>query len=87
MNSSSGGATVAEELPKLLPGQLKPDAKGRCRQGLHAINGGCWMKVGLEECREDGFAYFIYKGTCYLPVFPRARQPSSAPVKPAGRAH
>ncbi len=81
----AGRAAVVEDLPKPLPEQLKPDTKGQCRQGLYAINGGCWMKVALEECRGDGFAYFIYKGTCYLPVLPRTRQPTSAPVKPPRR--
>jgi hypothetical protein len=81
----AGRAAVVEDLPKPLPEQLKTDTKGQCRQGLYAINGGCWMKVALEECRGDGFAYFIYKGTCYLPVLPRMRQPTSAPVKPPRR--
>jgi hypothetical protein len=78
---------AVEVLPKPLPGQLKPDAKGQCRKGQHAINGGCWMKVelgDLEDCKGMGNS-FEYKGGCYAPIFPPAREPAAAPMKPAER--
>jgi hypothetical protein len=72
--------------PKPQPGQLKPDTKGQCRKGQHAINGGCWMKVelaDLDDCKGMGNG-FEYKGGCYAPIYPPARGPTSAPVKPGG---
>jgi len=38
-------------MPKPLPGQLKPDANGRCRKGQYVINGGCWLKVEVSATR------------------------------------
>jgi tRNA A-37 threonylcarbamoyl transferase component Bud32 len=69
--------------PKPQPGQVKPDAKGRCNKGYVAINGGCWLKadVALEECKAIGFEY---RGGCYAPIFPPTREPTSAPMKGAG---
>jgi serine/threonine-protein kinase len=64
---------------KPLPGQVRPDANGRCPY-RHAvpINGGCWKKTAEppEDCDEASYAY---KGACYLPVFPRPRPPTSGP--------
>jgi serine/threonine protein kinase len=78
--ASSGGVISVEVLPEPQPGQLKPDGNGRCRKGLIAINGGCWLKadVSLDDCKENGV---IYKGGCYAPVFPSTRVPTSAPRK------
>ncbi len=68
------------DLPsKPLRGQRRPDASGRCRsQNQVAINGGCWMKVpeSPESCDDDSY---VYKGSCYLPVFPRPPPPTSSP--------
>ena len=66
--------------PPPQPGQLKPDANGRCRKGLIAINGGCWLKasVDLEICAGNGY---VYRGSCYMPMFPPTREPTSAPMK------
>jgi serine/threonine protein kinase len=72
---------VAEEFSKTpVPGQLKPDAKGRCPDKQIAFNGGCWTKVALspEECRGNGA---MYQGSCYIPFFESARRPTSAPQK------
>jgi hypothetical protein len=82
----SGKETVAEEPPKPLPGQLKPDAKGRCPEGQIVLNGGCWMKAGVEpkKCQGDEFAYVVYKDTCYLPILTRMREPTSAPMNGTG---
>jgi hypothetical protein len=68
-----------QALPKEpLPGQLKPDAKGRCAGEQIAINGGCWAKLVLspEHCPEN---MYVYQGGCYHPMFPRGRVPTSAP--------
>ncbi len=70
---------IAQELPKQpLPGQIKPDAKGRCPTKQIAINGGCWVKVdaALEDCHGN---LFVYRGGCYLPMLTRGRVPTSAP--------
>jgi serine/threonine protein kinase len=72
-------SAIAQELPKTpLPGQLKPDANGRCPTKLIAINGGCWVKVELnsEECPSNGFKY---RGGCYMPFLVSQREPTSAP--------
>jgi eukaryotic-like serine/threonine-protein kinase len=72
---------VALEVPpQPQPGQLKPDANGRCRKGLIAINGGCWLKasVDLEICAGNGY---VYRGDCYVPMFPPTREPTSTPTK------
>jgi serine/threonine protein kinase len=70
---------IALELPKNpLPGQRKPNSKGRCPGEQVSINGGCWGKVVLtvDEC--PGHLY-VHEGGCYVPVFERARKPTSAP--------
>jgi hypothetical protein len=70
---------IAEELPKQpVPGQLKPDAKGRCRKKQIAINGGCWRKVDLDPDECHGNVY-VYQGGCYFPITVSGRQPTSAP--------
>jgi hypothetical protein len=74
-------ATMSEETPpEPLPGQAQPDAKGRCpRKGQVALNDGCWAQVPFErdECEAKGGS--IFKSTCYLPVFPLKRGPTSSP--------
>lgn len=73
-------AVALEVPPQPQPGQLKPDSNGRCRKGLIAINGGCWLKasVDLEICPGNGY---VYRGSCYVPMFPPTREPTSAPMK------
>jgi hypothetical protein len=67
-------------LPEPLPGQLRPDEKGRCHQGLVALNGGCWVEFAWapEKCTELGGQ--MMKGTCYVPFIPRGRRPNSSPM-------
>ncbi|MDY7226036.1 serine/threonine protein kinase [Hyalangium rubrum] len=70
---------IALEIPKQpLPGQRKPDGKGRCIKHQIALNGGCWWKVDLEvdDCPGTGY---VYQGGCYIPIFLPGRQPTSAP--------
>jgi serine/threonine protein kinase len=72
-----------DEPPKPFPGQLTPDARGRCpgRKQL-PINGGCWVEVPVkdaEECEENGYVFF--KARCFAPALDTRRKPppTSAP--------
>jgi hypothetical protein len=70
---------IAQEMPKQpLPGQRKPDSKGRCPTRQVAINGACWTKLDVdpEDCRGN---VYVYQGGCYFPMFTRGREPTSAP--------
>ena len=76
--------TVAQdEPPKPFPGQLTPDAKGRCPgRKQFPINGGCWVEhpaKDAEECEENGYVFF--KARCYAPALDTRRKPppTSAP--------
>lgn len=69
--------------PKPLPGQTRPDEKGRCpgRKQV-AINGGCWVEtlpMDAEECTENGYVYS--QGQCYSPALtpPSKPPPTSSP--------
>jgi hypothetical protein len=70
-------------LPTLLPGQMRPDAKGQCPGRKQVpINGGCWVDHPAKdaaECEENGQVFF--KDRCYAPAFgPRRKpQPTSNP--------
>jgi serine/threonine protein kinase len=71
---------AGEPLPEPLPGQTRPDAKGRCPLKRQvALNGGCWAETSWdrEECVELGGQMF--KGTCYVPSIPPGRRPTSSP--------
>jgi hypothetical protein len=78
-------ALAEETPPEPLPGQARPDAKGRCplKQQV-ALNGGCWAQVSLarEECEERGGS--IFKRACYLPIVPPKRSPTSGPTNKQG---
>jgi serine/threonine protein kinase len=70
-----------DTLPEPLPGQTRPDEKGRCpRKGLVTLNKGCWATTAVdrEGCAEMGGQMF--KGTCYVPFIPRGRRPNSSPM-------
>lgn len=73
---------MAEEpLPEPLPGQTRPDAKGRCPHKRQvALNGGCWMQISLDR---EGCAILsghVLKGACYVPMIPPGRQSTSNPA-------
>ncbi|ADO70182.1 Protein kinase [Stigmatella aurantiaca DW4/3-1] len=79
---STPGGPTEDTPPEVLPGQRRPDAKGRCaRPQQTPLNGGCWIKTPLarEEC--DTLKGSMFKGTCYLPVPHHERQPTSHPVR------
>jgi len=70
---------LAVEVPKEpLPGQLKPNKKGRCPQEQIAINDGCWGKVVVDAEHCHGNLY-VYRDGCYVPIYERVRKPTSAP--------
>jgi hypothetical protein len=51
-----GGKVLALDMPREpLPGQIKPNHGGQCPSSMHAINGGCWMKldVSIEDCKAE----------------------------------
>jgi serine/threonine protein kinase len=70
---------IARDMPKdPLPGQRRPDSKGRCPNRQVAINGACWTKVDAapEDCQGN---MVTYQGGCYLPMFTQGRVPTAAP--------
>ena len=75
-------STIAVDTPpKPYPGQLRPDASGRCpRKRQVPMHGGCWVKVDLaqKDCEESGYVY--KEGECYGPVLARARPATSGPA-------
>jgi hypothetical protein len=72
-----------DTVPKPFPGQVTPDAKGRCPGRKQTpINGGCWAEhaaKNAEECEESGMVFI--KDRCYAPVMGHRRKPppTSAP--------
>lgn len=83
--SSSDWEGIALDMPQHpLPGQLRPDANGRCHtKGQVAINGGCWLRIALDadDCEEDGY---VYRDKCYVAVFLPSRPPTSGSLRDAG---
>jgi hypothetical protein len=79
--ASSEKEPVASDVPeKTFPGQVQPDAKGRCpRPGHVVINGLCWAThpVNAQECEGSGYVYV--QGKCYAPVFSTRKKPTSNP--------
>jgi hypothetical protein len=68
---------IAEDTPpEPLPGQTRPDAKGRCpgdKQIL--INGGCWLEFPAANAREcEQNAYVFFKNRCYSPAMTSRRK-------------
>jgi serine/threonine-protein kinase len=70
--------------PKPLPGQRRPDAKGRCPSKLQvAINGGCWRKqpiTDMKDCDDDAY---VYRGACYVPTYAPPPRATSSPTQRA----
>jgi eukaryotic-like serine/threonine-protein kinase len=76
----SGRELLAKDAPpEPLPEQTRPDAKGRCPHKRQvAFNGGCWVELAREEC--EALNGYVYKNTCYVPVIPPGRPPTSQPA-------
>jgi len=72
-------------LPEPLPGQARPDTKGRCPSRSQVpINKGCWLEqpsMSAEECTERGSV--LFNGKCYAPALvpPKKPQPNSNPAE------
>jgi hypothetical protein len=75
-------AMTEDSLPEPLPGQTRPDDKGRCpRKQQVALNGGCWVLWERDKCEAlDGNGQ-LFQGRCYVPALPLSRQrpPTSSP--------
>jgi hypothetical protein len=77
------GVRAEDTPPEPLPGQARPNAKGRCPRPHHvSLGGGCWVKTSME--REDCESFKpiggnMFQGTCYMPVLLHGRQPTSDP--------
>jgi serine/threonine protein kinase len=74
---------MAEDVPpEPQPGQIRPDAKGRCpRKEQIPLNKGCWLEISLDSEACEGNGGRIFKKKCYLPVppIPLQRPPTSSP--------
>lgn len=80
---------LAEDtLPDPLPGQTRPDSKGRCpHKGQVALNRGCWVEIPVdrEACETlaiSGHQGRMFQNKCYVPVLPSGRRPTSGPTEP-----
>jgi serine/threonine protein kinase len=72
---------AADTLPEPLPGQTRPNAKGRCPHKRQvALNGGCWMESTFDPEGCAVLSGHMYKGTCYLPVIPPGRPSTTTPA-------
>ena len=78
--ATSTWSPMGMDLPSTpLPGQVRPNASGRCRTKYQvAINGGCWRKLREppEDCDDSSY---VYKDGCFVPVYPPPRPPTSSP--------
>jgi serine/threonine protein kinase len=88
LDKPPSGATAEgmsqDTLPEPLPGQARPDEKGRCpHKGLVSLNGGCWKETAWEPETCLPLGGQMFKGTCYVPFIPpgRKRPPTSDPLK------
>jgi serine/threonine protein kinase len=73
---SSDPQVLSEDtLPEPLPGQIRPDANGRCPHKRQvALNGGCWVP---EDC--EAFGGQLFKGRCYVPAMSPKPSPRFTP--------
>jgi hypothetical protein len=76
------GVQAEDAPPEPLPGQMRPNAKGRCSHPQQvSLNGGCWVRMEREKCEALVGTGHMYKGVCYVPVLLPGRQPTSQPVR------
>jgi hypothetical protein len=75
---------LAEDtLPEPQPGQMRPDAKGRCPHKRQvALNGACWVPISMEreQCEALGNGK-LFKGRCYVPAMSSDRPSTSHPTR------
>jgi serine/threonine protein kinase len=86
--ASSQPKTISQEPPpEPFPGQLTPDAKGRCPGPKQiSLNGGCWGEYptkDAEECEKNGWVFM--KDHCYAPVMGSRRKPPPTSAPPDSR--
>jgi hypothetical protein len=83
-HSSLQGAMAEDSPPEPLPGQVRPDAKGKCPGNKQVlINGGCWLEfpaVSARECELNGCVFF--ENRCYSPALPARRKPPPTSDQP-----
>jgi serine/threonine protein kinase len=84
VQESSQQETISQDpSTQPFPGQLTPDAKGRCPGPKQIpLNGGCWVEhptKNAEECEENNLVFI--KDRCYAPAMGTRRKPppTSAP--------
>ncbi|ADO74878.1 serine/threonine-protein kinase [Stigmatella aurantiaca] len=78
---SVSGESHEGTLPEPMPGQTRPDAKGRCAHPQQIrLNGGCWVKTSLGREKCEALNGAMRDGTCYVPAASPERQPTSHPV-------
>ncbi|WP_224369512.1 serine/threonine-protein kinase [Hyalangium versicolor] len=71
-------AMTEESIPEPIPGQTRPDSKGRCPHKRQvALNGACWVPFDLDECEASFSSGQVFRGRCYVPAMPRNRRSTS----------
>lgn len=89
MEGRAPWALALDMPPKPFRGQYRVDKEGKCKGRREVpINGGCWIELaGRAPCGDDAYEW---KGACYWPSMPAAKEPSSTlprpPPVPAQRA-
>ncbi len=79
--SAAQEVMTEDTLPEPLPGQTRPNAKGRCPHKQQvALNGGCWVELLVESDKCELLNGKMFKGTCYVPSIPPGRPPTSCPT-------
>jgi serine/threonine protein kinase len=74
--------TAEEPLPEPMPGQTRPDAKGRCPHKRQvALNGACWVPFDSDPEACEASVGQVFRGRCYVPDLPRNRPSASQPTR------
>ena len=74
-------AVAGDTPPEPQPGQIRPDAAGKCPHKRQvALNGACWapLKEEREEC--EAASGQMFKDHCYVPVMLPGRPPPFSPA-------
>jgi eukaryotic-like serine/threonine-protein kinase len=75
-------AMAEEPLPEPMPGQTRPDAKGRCPHKRQVVlNGACWIPFDPEACEASVASGQVFRGKCYVPALPRNHPSTSGPSR------
>jgi hypothetical protein len=82
--ASSAEGMGKAPLPEPVPGQVRPDQKGRCPfKWQVSLNGGCWGEFTWEAEKCAGLGGQMFQGACYMPVIPpgQKRPPTSGSLE------